>query len=158
MVSSDGRTNPMSRNVLRGFDKDAFAAARKAARMSRGDVARLADTTAATIRNWEIGAVSPQIDFLARAANALNIQVGDVVVTDPEERFLSDYRCLVGLTQPQLGKVCGLTTTTITRIERGEIALTDKIQTALAEALGISGEQVNRAYMKAKRRPPGTPA
>jgi transcriptional regulator with XRE-family HTH domain len=54
--------------------------------------------------------------------------------------------------------VCGLTTTTITRIERGEIALTDKIQTALAEALGISGEQVNRAYMKAKRRPPGTPA
>jgi len=38
-------------------------------------------TTAATIRNWEIGAVSPQIDFLARATKALNIQVGDVVVT-----------------------------------------------------------------------------
>lgn len=158
MVSSDGRTNPMSRNVLRGFDKKAFAVARKAAGMSRGDLARLADTTAATIHNWEIGATSPQIDFLARAAKVLNIEIGDVVVTDPEQRYLSDYRCLVGLTQPQLGKVCGLTTTTITRIERGEIALTDKIQTALAEALGISGEQVNRAYMKAKRRPPGTPA
>ncbi|WP_261779417.1 helix-turn-helix domain-containing protein [Rhodococcus erythropolis] len=66
---------------------------------------------------------------------------------------------MLGRTYPtQLGKVCGLTTTTITRIERGEIALTDKIQTALAEALGISGEQVNRAYLKAKRRPPGTPA
>ncbi|GAA3129200.1 helix-turn-helix domain-containing protein [Rhodococcus qingshengii] len=158
MVSSDGRTNPMSRNVLRGFDKKAFAVARKAAGMSRGDLARLADTTAATIHNWEIGATSPQIDFLARAAKVLNIEIGDVVVTDPEQRYLSDYRCLVGLTQPQLGKVCGLTTTTITRIERGEIALTDKIAAALTAALGISEAQVKRAYLKAKHRPPGTPA
>lgn len=157
MVSSDGRTNPMSRNVLRGFDKKAFAVARKAAGMSRGDLARLADTTAATIHNWEIGATSPQIDFLARAAKVLNIEIGDVVVTDPEQRYLSDYRCLVGLTQPQLGKVCGLTTTTITRIERGEIALTDKIAAALTAALGISEAQVKRAYLKAKHRPPGTP-
>ena len=158
MVSSDGRTNPMSRNVLRGFDKKAFAVARKAAGMSRGDLARLADTTAATIHNWEIGATSPQFDFLARAAKVLNIEIGDVVVTDPEQRYLSDYRCLVGLTQPQLGKVCGLTTTTITRIERGEIALTDKIAAALTAALGISEAQVKRAYLKAKHRPPGTPA
>lgn len=50
--------------------------------MSRGDAARLADTTAATIRNWEIGSCLLRSRNRPRLYGALNIQIGGVVVTD----------------------------------------------------------------------------
>ncbi|NKR30126.1 helix-turn-helix domain-containing protein [Rhodococcus hoagii] len=147
----------MSRNVLRGFSPERFQAARQAAGMTRGDLARLADIRAdETIRRWERGSSSPQVDVLGRAVKALNISAEDVIITDPERRFLSDWRHLKLMTQPQLAKEAQLSTILVTRLERGERELTDEVAAKLANVLGIGIGEVREAYLRAKTRDPGT--
>lgn len=149
----------MSRQVLRGFDPAAFEAARLRLGMSRNDLIRLAQIkTVETIRRWEIGAVSPQIDVLGRAIRALEIGAEEVIRTDPATRFISDWRHLRLLTQPQLAAAAGFSTNLVQQLESGVGTLTDDRARRLGSALDISPGEVRNAYERARRRPPGTPA
>lgn len=150
----------MSRSVIRGFRPDLFAAARvDHAKISRSDLARLAGLkTAETIRRWENGTASPQIDLLKRALAALTIDAVDVIRTDPRERYLSDWRHLRLMTQPQLAQQAGIATHLVMRIERGERELTDAVAASLAAALQITETEVRAAYERARKRPAGSPA
>ncbi|WP_068273887.1 helix-turn-helix domain-containing protein [Aldersonia kunmingensis] len=149
----------MSRSALRGFDSERFAAARVAAGMSRGDLARLAaPLSAVTIQRWENGTTSPQIDILRRALDRLGVAAEQVLITDPEDRFLSDYRHLRLMTQAELAGAAGLDTTTVQRLERAERPITQHAADAIAHVLEISPDQVHDAYERARTRPPGTPA
>lgn len=150
----------MSRSVIRGFRPDLFEAARvDGAKISRSDLARLAGLkTAETIRRWENGSASPQIDLLKRALAALRIDAVDVIRTDPRERYLSDWRHLRLMTQPQLAQQAGIATHLVMRIERGERELTDTIAAGLATALQITELEVRAAYERARTRPAGSPA
>jgi transcriptional regulator with XRE-family HTH domain len=145
----------MSRRILRGFDALRFRAARETAGLTRGDLARLAQVSAAAIAAWENERNRPQVDSLARAATTLKVEMHDLVVVPDDQRYLSDLRVQRGLTQPQLGKLAGVSTTHLGALERGETGLTEAVATRLATALAVTPVQVRVAWERARSRPPG---
>ncbi|PZU02800.1 MAG: transcriptional regulator [Gordonia sp. (in: high G+C Gram-positive bacteria)] len=148
----------MSRRVLRGFDPDQLVELRKRKGWTVTDAARVADVTARTLRNWEAGEVSPQIDLLRRLVSELGGSVSDVVRIPEENRFPGDWRVLRALTQPELGRKAGVSTATIGAVERGEIRLSDAVAKAIAQALDVPVDEYRTSHDRARRRPPGTPA
>ncbi|MBY6382579.1 MULTISPECIES: helix-turn-helix domain-containing protein [Rhodococcus] len=159
MVSSDAERNfAVSRRVLRGFDPTRLIQARKDKGMSRADMARLAGLNGATVQRWESGSRSPQVDTLSLVAKALQMSISDFVDVPEGERFPGDWRVLRGLTQPQLGKLAGISTSEVGRIERGEVPLTDASAKALSRQLEISIEELRASHERARNRPAGTPA
>ncbi|MFF0818063.1 helix-turn-helix domain-containing protein [Rhodococcus sp. NPDC003318] len=143
---------------MRGFDPHRLVAARVQAGMERGDLARLADISVATLSRWETGARSPQIDVLARVARALEIEIAALVSIPKDDRFPGDWRILIGMTQPELGARAGVSTAMVGSIERGEARLTDEVATKLSSALGISPDDLRAAHRRARNREAGTPA
>lgn len=163
MSSNEGhpvarRARLVSRKVIRGFVPKRLTAAREKAGMSRGDLARVSDVTETAIGRWETGARSPQIDHLAKVVRALGLQMSDLVIVPSEGRYPGDWRVLLGLTQPELGKKAGISTTMVGAIERGEARLTEDVAAKLSAALGIPGGELRESYERARSRPPGTPA
>ena len=151
----------MSRRVLRGFDPDAFRQARLAYKrkgISPQDLGRLADVGESTIWSWENGTRAPNIDKLMAAIAVLGVPVSRVVRISPGKLMLADLRNLAGLTQPELAKRAGMTTTSLSKLERAETHLTEAKAKALAPLLGVSPDEVAAAWQRAKERPPGTPA
>ncbi len=147
----------VTRRVLRGFQPERLAGARKSAGMSRGDLARLACVTTATVRNWETGRARPQIDVLGRVTRLLQLSIADLVDVDPAHRHLGDLRVLAGLTQPQLALAAGISTTQLSGLERGEVQLTSAVATRLAAALGEPIASVTQSYERVRSRPVGDP-
>ncbi|MBF6215688.1 helix-turn-helix transcriptional regulator [Nocardia puris] len=160
MVSSDGRPAraDVTRRVTRGFSPEALRHAREThpTLHRRGELARVARIGISTLGQWESGLKSPQVDKLRDVVEALGIRMDAVVRIPPGERYLSDWRVLKGMTQPQLGAAAGLSTSTVHRLENGEVALTESSAEALQRGLGIPLEEVIAAYERVRNRPPGT--
>lgn len=153
-VSRYGRKragDTVSRRVLRGFDPQALRAAR--GDMPVRTLARLARIGRSTIHHWESGGTTPQIDVLKRVCDLLDVPVSAVVHVDPDDAYPADYRVLCGLTQPELGKLSGLSTTTVGYVERGEVELTDAACGTLAAALGIAPATYRSAFERVRTRP-----
>lgn len=146
----------MTRRVLRGFNAQAFAEARRHRGISVSDLARLADVSQATVFNWEGGKGTPQIDLLARVMRILETPIEQVVTIAPEDRYPGDWRVIKGLTQPELAAAAKIATTTLRGIERADAALTDANAAALANLLGITVDEYRAAYQRARQRPAGT--
>lgn len=146
----------MTRRVLRGFNAQAFAEARKHRGISVSDLARLADVSQATVFNWEGGKGTPQVDLLARVMRILEVPIERVVTIAPDERYPGDWRVIKGLTQPELAAAAKIATTTLRGIERADAALTDANASALANLLDISVDEYRAAYQRARQRPAGT--
>jgi transcriptional regulator with XRE-family HTH domain len=163
-VSSDdtdnfpGKAQSVTRRVMRGFQPDLLAKARGEARISQRELARLARLNGETVRRWELGDSSPQVDMLARVVAVLGGTIADVVVVPEEERYPGDWRVLRGLTQPMLGAAAGITTAIVGGVERGEIPLSDRVATKLSEALGISEAELRASYDRVRNRPAGQSA
>ena len=147
----------MTRRVLRGFDPQAFIDARNRKGVTVADLARLANVGQSTMRAWEGGRYSPQVDLLARVMHILDTPIEEVVAIPPGERYPGDWRVIKGLTQPELAAAAKIATTTLRGIERADIGLTDKNATNLAQRLGISVEEYSAAYQRARERPAGAP-
>ena len=153
----DPRRRPrMTRRVLRGFDAQAFAEARRRRGISVSDLSRLANVSQATVFNWEAGKSTPQVDLLARVMGILESPIERVVSIPADERYPGDWRVIMGLTQPELAAAVKIPTTTLRGIERADAALTDGNAEKLANYLGISLEEYRAAYQRARQRPPGT--
>lgn len=159
-MSKHGRLGGVgvSRRVMRGFTGERLKALRQEVGISQSDLARLADIGRTTLYQWETGMASPQVDVLARVAAALGVAISDLVVVADEEAYLGDLRIRCGLTQPQLGKAAGVSTSMVGYIERGEVTLTDATAEILARVLDVSVPMVRAAHTRARRRPPGSPA
>lgn len=171
-MSSHGQpvARKVSRSSIRGFDPAAFRAAREDAGMSPGDLVRLAGIRAPlTVRRWEAGESTPQIDVLRRAMTAINAEqklreikltaASEVIRTDPETRFLSDWRHLQLITQAELAERAGLADqAVVARLERGELELAADVAARLATSLDIEVSEVRAAHERARARRPGTPA
>ncbi|WP_454561771.1 helix-turn-helix transcriptional regulator [Mycobacterium haemophilum] len=147
----------MTRRVLRGFSPSQFARARNRHRLSVSDLARLADVGLSTVKAWEAGRRTPQVDLLARVMGVLQTPIEDVVAIRPEERYPGDWRVIRGFTQPQLAAAAKIATTTLREIERADVALSEANAITLAGLLGITVEAYRAAYQRARNRPPGTP-
>ncbi len=148
----------MTRRVMRGFRPAALRRAREARGLSAADAARLTGINPASLGRWEAGSRSPQVDTLKALLDVLGCEVADVVDVPMDDRFPGDWRVLRGLTQPQLGKIAGVSTSAIGRIERGEGGLSASTRDSIASALGISPEELAAAFVRARTRPGGDPA
>lgn len=148
----------MSRRVIRGFNPDALRQARRDSGFVQTEVARLAKIGTETLRRWESGTASPQVDLLARVAEILGVAISDLVRVPETERYPGDWRVLRGMTQPQLGAKAGITTQTVSCVERGVISLSDSVAQKMSAALGISECELRAAHARARNRPPGAPA
>ncbi|MBC7299794.1 MAG: XRE family transcriptional regulator [Nocardia sp.] len=127
--------------------------------MSRNEIARLADISAPTLSNWSSGKTHPTVDLLARVVRVLGIRITDVVITDPATRLFSDLRVAAGFTQPQLAGAAGMTTPTLQKIERGDVKqLLPRHVKALAKPLGVTDQELIRAWNNTRKRGPGVPA
>jgi transcriptional regulator with XRE-family HTH domain len=143
---------------MRGFQADQLEKARRSAGVSQRELARLARLNADTIRRWELGDSSPQVDLLARVTAAIGVSISDLVKVPEGDRYPGDWRILRGLTQPQLGAAAGVTTQIVGSVERGEISLSDNVARKLSAALQIPESELRASYERVRTRPGGTPA
>ncbi|MDV7246349.1 MULTISPECIES: helix-turn-helix transcriptional regulator [Rhodococcus] len=143
---------------MRGFQPDQLERARRSAGVSQRELARLARLNADTIRRWELGDSSPQVDLLARVTAAIGVSISDLVKVPEGDRYPGDWRILRGLTQPQLGAAAGVTTQIVGSVERGEISLSDNVARKLSAALQIPESELRASYERVRTRPGGTPA
>lgn len=158
LSSYDGQpAHRMTRRVLRGFSPTQFADTRRRRGLSIDDLARLTGRGTSTIYAWEAGTRTPQVDVLAHVMDVLETPIEQVIALEPDQRYPGDWRVIRGLTQPQLAAAAGTTTTTLRKIERAAVALTDANAAALARVLAITANEYREAYQRARRRPPGTP-
>lgn len=142
----------VSRQPPRGWTPQRLAEARRAAGLTRGQLARKAGVGLSTIQLWETGKRSPQVDLLKRVVDALEITMGEIVIVAESDRYPGDWRNLLGLTQQQLSDESGVSKETVAYVERGEVTLTERTATALAAALGISLDQLRAAHRRARDR------
>ncbi|WP_052056724.1 helix-turn-helix domain-containing protein [Rhodococcoides fascians] len=158
MSTNEQQARSVSRRVTRGFDPVKLAELRTNRRITRSDLARLAEVGESTLHHWERGTRSPQVDLLARVVAKLDATVQDVVSVPDAETFPGDLRVRAGLTQPELGRLSGIGTSSITRIERGQAALTSESLDKLSAVLKVSSEAYQAAYDRVRARPAGTPS
>ncbi len=151
------RATTVTRRVMRGFAPETLVAARQAAKMSRGDLARLIGVTPATVGNWEAGRTKPQVDSLAQIARVLGQPISRLVQVDPTRRYLGDLRVLAGLMQPELAREAGISTAHLSALERGEVRLTSDVAQRLAGSLHVPVGSVEQAYALVRSRPAGDP-
>lgn len=137
---------------MRGFDRRALAAARERRGWTLGRLAREANVGGSTVSHWEKGIRTPEADNLARVAAALGVPISDLIVPRDGHPTLSDLRVVAGLTQPQLGAVTGLSTTSLSALERGETRLSEEKAARLAEALNTTVGVIRDAYGAARTR------
>ena len=143
---------------MRGFQPEKLEQVRRAAGISQRELARQARLNADTVRRWELGDSSPQVDLLSRVVQALGIDIVDVVDIPEGERYPGDWRVLKGMTQPMLGAAAGVTTQIVGSVERGEISLSENVSRKLSVALGISEGELRASYERVRNRPPGAPS
>ncbi|MGL6234322.1 MAG: helix-turn-helix domain-containing protein [Segniliparus sp.] len=143
---------------IKGLDISALSEARKRQGVSRHDLARRAAVSKTTIGAWEIGARSPNIESLAKVAQALGLRMDDLIKVPEAERTLADLRRLAGLSQTRLAWLTGTTAAAIAGLERGEISLTEEKAQALAPAIDASAEDIKAAWQRSHDRPLGEPA
>ena len=155
---SRARRLGVSRRVLRGFSGDALRALREGRGLTRQDLARTSRVGLTTLYHWETGVSTPTVDILARVVASLGASIEDVVSVPVEDRYPADWRIIRGLTQPELGKRTGLSTSLVGAIERGEVELTGPTARQLAAGLAISVDVLAAAHERARTREPGTPA
>jgi len=148
----------MSRRVLRGFTPAQFTTLRKGSKMAMGELARLSGVTASTIYAWENGTYTPQVDKLAAVMKVLDTPIEHVVIVPRDRRHPGDWRVLQGWTQPQLAVMAGIATTTLKRIERGEVTLTNQKAETLSRLLKTTVEEYRAAWQRVHDRPQGAPA
>lgn len=147
----------MGRRVRRGFDRELFREAVKASGLPRSDLARLADSSPATIHSWERRGGSPDVERLARIAGVLGVDITAFVHVSDDECFPADLRVRKGLTQVQLAAAAGLSTTVVSGFERAETRWSVKKAEKLAPVLGVSIDVLQQAWQRARARPGGTP-
>ncbi len=148
----------MSHRVVRGFQLDKFRELREAAGMTIGDLARRAELHPSTISAWERSAGAPDITRLARVAKILGVDYSELVHVDPAERMVSDWRIRKGLSQIELARATGLSTTVVAYFERAEVNWNPVTAEKIAAALDMSVAELAEAWQRARARPPGHPA
>ncbi|ADG97501.1 transcriptional regulator, XRE family [Segniliparus rotundus DSM 44985] len=148
----------MTRRVTRGFRPDLLASIRVKNGLEIVDLARLAQVPAQTIRDWENGKTTPQIDTLVKIASVLKRPISSLVSVPKTQRKLSDLRILAGLTQPQLAKTLGISTSSYGELERAMRPIPEHLLGPLSSTLGVSPGEAQKAWLNAKNRAPGTPA
>lgn len=148
----------MTHRVIRGFRRDRFRELREQAGMTVTDLARLAEVHRSTITGWEHRGAAPDVERLARVAGVLGVDVAELVDVPADQRMVSDLRIRKGLSQVELARRAGLSTTVVGAFERAEMRWNAVNAVKLAAVLDVTVTELEAAWTRARRRAAGTPA
>jgi transcriptional regulator with XRE-family HTH domain len=131
------------------LDVDAFKRARLARNWTVDELSLVSGVAATSIRRWEsAGPRRAQIDFLAAAARALQVDIASLVV-EPVPPGLRDYRYRAGLTVEGVAVNLGVSMTLISQAEVG-MKLSDRLAGLLATVYPASEDEIRAAYVNVR--------
>lgn len=130
-----------------GFDPQRLRAAREAAKLTRGALAKAAGVHASSVGEWESGRQVPRVETVAALARALNIEpVALLEPIDGDTPTLERLRAAAGMSQQQTAEAAGMLRNTYSAVERGETArLSYNDTVSLARVLHVTDEQLGAA-------------
>lgn len=88
--------------------------------------------------------------MLRRIADVLDVKPWDLTTVDPSCARLSDLRTWAGYSQAELARALGVPETSLSAVERGTRPLKDALAERLAAFLGLSTDEVRRAYLSSR--------
>lgn len=139
------------RNGAPDFDPQLLKSARVEEGLTLAALALAVDAHPNEVVEWENGRRVPQVDTLARLADALKRRPRDLR-SRPEdgETTLLDLRIDAGLDQEEAARSAGLLRTTYSAIERGDVvSLAFGYDNKIAFALGSTAARVRAAHQAA---------
>ncbi|MDX2531601.1 helix-turn-helix transcriptional regulator [Streptomyces scabiei] len=129
----------------RHFDRVRVRAVRRAAEITQVDVAAALGAADSTVAGWETGANVPDQEKLPALAQVLKQPLDELFPRDglPD---LTDLRCDAGLYRYETRTALGTKSDgPVTGAEQGVRRLRDKYVSALAEAYGVTEDELRRA-------------
>ncbi|MYX77590.1 helix-turn-helix transcriptional regulator [Streptomyces sp. SID3915] len=132
----------------RRFDKERVRAVRRAADVPQADVGAAVGAAESTVAGWESGAAKPDPEKFPALAQALNRDLDDLFPRDglPD---LMDLRCDAGLYRYETRAIIGTKSDgPLAGAEQGVRRLKDKYIPALAEAYGVTEDELRRAQAR----------
>ncbi|MFJ6101853.1 helix-turn-helix domain-containing protein [Streptomyces sp. NPDC092359] len=139
----------------RHFDRARMRSVRRAAEISQSDVASALGVADSTVAGWELGSSTPDQEKLAGLAQVLRQPVNTLFPRDglPD---LTDLRCDAGLHRYEMAAVIGTKSDgPVAGAEQGVRRLKDKYLPPLAEAYGVTVDEVKRAQERSMARARG---
>lgn len=134
------------------LNPDRLRRAREHAGLTQHQLARVIDVAGGErVSRWELGLSIPRPEVLRRVADALGVQVAQLL-EEGEERGLREMRLGAGLTLAGLGKAALVSTRTVHRWETGDFKRLPHEETIklLAHALGVRDSVVRQALRAAR--------
>lgn len=113
-------------------------------------VAARVDVSAATVRNWLAGRTAPVPGKLALLARALDLDTRDLTGVSPGSETLSDLRIHAALTQSEVAHQLGVGQSTLSDVEIGVAAPTDRMRGALADLYGVAEADLVEAWTRSR--------
>lgn len=138
----------MGRASAHAFSPEVLVDLRRSAGLSQAALGDALGVSSGSVRAWERGRKIPQADMLGRVAELLSaalsstVTVADLVDIPDTGRTLADWRVLRALTQGEAARRAGLSTSHYGAIERGDSPLAAHSVPHLADALGITPDEV----------------
>ncbi|WP_121827735.1 helix-turn-helix transcriptional regulator [Streptomyces sp. S1] len=125
----------------RQFDGRRFRAARRAKELSQAEVGAVVGVQAPAVSRWEDNREFPKGEKLPALAKALGGQLDDLFPLDgPADLML--LRCDAGLTIAQASEIAGASRGPVGNAERGQRRLKDVYVQPLAQAYGVTEEEL----------------
>ncbi len=134
----------------RGFSPAALRRHRSQRNYSLAELSMLSGVSAATIGAWETGRSRPSPRTLAAVADALGVQLGNLVPVKETDVLMPDLRFQAGLNQQQLAKLTGMTTAITFAIENGHRAPDNDQLRALAVALNVEPAWLSTVWSRTR--------
>ncbi|MEU1630679.1 helix-turn-helix transcriptional regulator [Streptomyces sp. NPDC020096] len=128
----------------RQFDGQRVRDARRAARLTQGDLGEILGLSKTAVGDWENGKKSPNADRLPSIAKALGQRLDTLFprLGDPD---LSDLRCDAGYTQGDAAKALGIHRPPLSLAENGESRLSPSLVPRAAKLYEVSVEELEAA-------------
>lgn len=107
------------------------------------DLAERAQVSAGTVKAWESGRRTPTAAGLRRLADALGVEVDDLLDASVRLRDLAGVRSAAGLDRTAAARALGFSERTLRRIEAGEMLPPDPV--AMGALYGVSQAELAEA-------------
>ncbi len=138
----------MSRGGVRRFSPSRLQQARTRSKLSLEQLALVAGVEKSTIGHWETGLTQPSTENLLAVAQALKVQVADLVPIPAGDLRPADLRNRVGLTRVVAAASVGITHGTLGTFERGARRLGQDAVVRLAELYGVATEELTECWQR----------
>lgn len=141
----------MSTGGLEDFEPARLKLLRERSGLTRADIAVRCQVTLGTARSWEVGRSVPSEVNALRLAEALSIHPADLTNTPRNQPTLRQLRQWRGLRGEDAANNAGIGTTPLYNAETYISPIPEHIRSALAEAYGVTENQITAAWKRGRK-------